>query len=105
MRISDWSSDVCSSDLVAVGAVGFRTIEFARQALAGDAVALDVAHVRASGLTSLAPEPDQACLDDSAAIAKTGEPIAIRQQAPNARTAADPAAIEPAGSHPGLGAR
>src|SRR3546814_15418603 len=30
MRISDWSSDVCSSDLIAVGVKGQRTILFVR---------------------------------------------------------------------------
>ncbi|WP_230588542.1 hypothetical protein [Sphingobium yanoikuyae] len=41
-------------EITAIGAVGLRAIKLARQALAGDPVALDVSHVRAGGLAALA---------------------------------------------------
>src|SRR3546814_4192243 len=36
MRISDWSSDVCSSDLLGAPVVEFHTGEYAHAHLAGD---------------------------------------------------------------------
>src|SRR3546814_18429447 len=42
MRISDWSSDVCSSDLLAEGVVGFFLRHFGEVRAAGDACAQGV---------------------------------------------------------------
>src|SRR3546814_19544265 len=120
MRISDWSSDVCSSDLrlevgifgtvlgrddeaklvsvadraleefVAIGAVGFRAVELTRQSLARDPVALDVAQVRAGGLSRLPLQPDQAGLHPPPPSAKSGTQVAPGTERPPAGPTADP---------------
>src|SRR3546814_6536893 len=61
MRISDWSSDVCSSDLLLDGAVDFRRTE-------PEAVAID------GGI--------RAAVDDRAAARRDADPVAM---APDAR--------------------
>lgn len=89
-------------EIIAVGAVDLRTVEFARQTLASDPVALNVAHVCAGDLTGLAVQPDEARLDHRSATAKAGETVAARQQSPDARAPPDAAALEAACLHSGL---
>src|SRR3546814_13607763 len=64
MRISDWSSDVCSSDLANHSAFGEQLAERARWRIEHDFHRLDALSERAAeaGMTL----PDDACLRDPA---------------------------------------
>src|SRR3546814_11460573 len=73
MRISDWSSDVCSSDLLG-------RVELTAFTIAGDAVALDVTQMRAGRAQPLGfVEPDDPRLHHDAAVAPGVEPVAARK--------------------------
>src|SRR3546814_6351760 len=73
MRISDWSSDVCSSDLLGLD-------ERTAFTSAGDAVAMDVTQMRAGRAQPLGfVEPDDPRLHHDAAVAPGGEPVAARK--------------------------
>src|SRR3546814_18183632 len=90
-RISDWSSDVCSSDLerLAVGAVLLGRIELARVAVAGHAVALDIAQVCTRALDAVSGKLDDAGFDDDTAAAERRIAIARGEHAAEAGGPAD----------------
>jgi hypothetical protein len=89
---------------LAVGRVMLGGIEFARRALAGDPIALDVTQVSTRSRHALAADADQACLHHRAPCAHPPEPIAAGEQPSHAGAAADPAAVEaPTFDRPFLG--
>ena len=89
---------------LAVGDVLPARIEPARLALAGHAVALDIAQMRAGAGQPLAGEPHQPRLHDHPARAQAGMPVAAGQHAADAGAAPDPAAVEPAVTDAGANA-
>src|SRR3546814_9837380 len=81
MRISDWSSDVCSSDLTAIAATGAATgAQVAEDAGAVGAEQLDAAAIAVAGRARVQPagrgdrhdvvgiDPDRAAAGDAACI-------------------------------------
>lgn len=68
-------ADRLFEESLAIGCVGVRAIQLAGIALAGDAIALDVAQMRAGRAATLARQPHQPGLDDCAPAAKSGKAV------------------------------
>src|SRR5205807_2126805 len=83
-------------ECLAIGAVTLSVIEFARHALSGDAVALDVAEVETRRVEPLPGHLDDAGLDHDATGTESGVAVSARQHAADARAATDAVAVESA---------
>src|SRR3546814_15463952 len=72
MRISDWSSDVCSSDLIAVCMIGPSIEQIGVAVIARDAIALEIRDMpgKGRGAKPRALVPHDAGFDDHAAAAR-----------------------------------
>ena len=76
--------------VLAVHGIRVAAVEFARPSVAGHAVALDVAQVRAGAGEALAGELREPRFDDDAALAKSGVAVTPGEQPSDASPAADP---------------
>src|SRR5690606_18007687 len=81
---------------LAIGDVGVGRVELARIALAGHAVALYVAQVRAGDRQPLGAQTREPGLHHHAARSERGQSVAARQQPADGAAAADAAAVEAA---------
>ena len=78
----------------AVGAILLGRVELAWVAVAGHAIALDVAQMRTRALDAVASELDDARFDDDTAAAERRVAITHGEHAANAGAAADLATVE-----------